>query len=93
MSEVNHLARNQDDSTDYSHANIEDGDSSDSDHEPNHDVKQVDGRIALQIEDGKPLKRHWGKNWTCLYIKGEPFLTLGPHCNPISCDSLILLNP
>lgn len=29
---------------------------------------------------GRVWKRHYGNNYVCLFWRGEPLLTLGPHC-------------
>lgn len=83
MNEVNHLSRTPEATVEDSDSNSsghDDPPSDDSDQETEMEVKQDKEKFALQIEPGKTYKRHWGKNFVCCFIKGEPLLSLGPDC-------------
>ena len=33
------------------------------------------------FEQTKKFKRHFGNNLVCIFCRGNPLITLGPHCN------------
>ena len=36
--------------------------------------------LEVPIKNYKYFKRHFGNNLVCFFHKGEPLLTIGPHC-------------
>ena len=36
--------------------------------------------IESPCDNNLPFKRHFGNNLTFLFYKGEPLITIGPHC-------------
>lgn len=60
-------------------------------HTHTHDLDSLDTENLKEVkghfQDYIPhqWRRHYGNNYIFMMIKGEPLITLGPHCNNIIC--------